>query len=619
MRGTRRFLETGGGEQQVASFPKRTVTCGALRATDDGKDIVLNGWVDVVRDHGGLLFLDLRDRYGITQVVIDPDEVGPELLEAAREVRPEFVLAVGGKVRARPEEAINRDRETGEVEVVVHGLEILNRSKTPPFALSDEVTVSDELRFKYRYLDLRRSGLRNALETRHRFFQGLRNALTDEGYIEVETPMLTRMTPEGSREYVVPSRIHRGKFYALPQSPQVFKQLIMIGGMDRYFQIARCLRDEDLRADRQPEFTQLDLELSFGDEEDVFRAIEKVLSTAIQETFGREVVTPFPRLPYQEAMDRFGLDKPDLRFGLEILDLAAALGGSGFKVIDSVLEKGGLVRGLRIEGGASRLSRKEIDGLTTYVADYGAKGLAFLKADDQGQLAGPLSKFVDDERRQALADLCGFGPGDLLLVVADRTAVVHRSLGELRTELARRLDLIPDDGRLALAWITDFPMFEWSEDEQRFVTSHHPFTTPLEEFEGQLESDPGSVRARAYDLVMNGWELGSGSVRIHQRDLQARVFESLGIGEQDAKQRFGFFLEAFEYGAPPHAGIALGLERVLALILGRNNIRDLVAFPKTASASCLMTGAPSEVPPQALDELSLQIKEARESKGNGSN
>ncbi len=590
----------------MAAFPKRTVTCGELRAEDAGKSVVLNGWVHAVRDLGGLLFLEVRDRYGKTQVVVDPDEVGPELLARTQELRSEFVVAVGGTVRKRPADTVNPDRRTGEVEVVVSSLDILNPSKTPPFVISDQVDVSDEIRLRYRYLDLRRPALRDALLLRNRFFLAIRYSLTAQEFVEVETPMLTRLTPEGSREYVVPSRIHAGKFYALPQSPQVYKQLIMIGGMDRYFQIARCLRDEDLRADRQPEFTQLDLELSFGEEVEVQAVVERVLVESIAQCFGRTIEVPFPRLTHADAMDRFGLDKPDLRFGLEIRDLAGALGGAGFKVIDGVLDQGGLVRGLCIDGGAERLSRKEIDALTQFVAGFGAKGLAFLKSDANGELAGPLAKFVDGGRRQALHDACGFGPGDLLLVVADKPGVVRRSLGELRNELARRLDLIPKDGRLCFAWITDFPMFEWSEDEGRYVTAHHPFTTPLEEYEGQLVKDPGVVKARAYDLVLNGWELGSGSVRIHRRDVQQRVFESLGIEAEEAKRKFGFFLEAFDYGAPPHAGIALGLERLLALLLGRSNIRDLVAFPKTASASCLMTGSPTEVPQATLDELGLK-------------
>ncbi|MFH0947103.1 MAG: aspartate--tRNA ligase [Planctomycetota bacterium] len=584
------------------------MTCGELRSADHGRSVVLNGWADSIRDHGGLLFLDLRDRYGVTQVAIDPDAVGGELFAAAREVRSEYVLAVEGVVRRRPDEAVNKGRDTGEIEVIASGLEVLNASKTPPFVISDDVMVSDEVRLRYRYLDLRRPALKKSLEIRNAFFLALRSALSSRKYIEVETPMLTRLTPEGSREYVVPSRIHAGKFYALAQSPQVFKQLLMIGGLDRYFQIARCLRDEDLRADRQPEFTQLDLELSFGDEEDVYAIIESVLVEAISETFGKDVVTPFPRLPFQESMDRFGLDKPDLRFGLEIADLSGSLGGCGFRVVDGVLESGGLVRGIRVEGGASRFSRKEIEALTAFVADFGAKGLAFLKSDDQGNLAGPLARWVDEARARSLEEACGFASGDLLLVVAADARVVYRALGELRNELARRLDLIPKDGRLCCVWITDFPMFEWSEEDGCWTTSHHPFTTPLEEVPGQLEKDPGKVRARAYDLVLNGWELGSGSVRIHRRELQQRVFESLGIAPAEAQEKFGFFLEAFEYGAPPHAGIALGLDRTLALLLGKTNIRDLVAFPKTASASCLTTGAPTEIPEQSLRELFLEVR-----------
>ncbi len=600
----------------MASFAKRTVTCGALRPEDEGRAVVLNGWVDVVRDLGGLLFIDLRDRYGVTQAVVDPDVVDAARLARARELRPEFVVALSGTVRRRPAENVNRERATGEVEVLVRDLEVLNRARTPPFEIKDEAQVSDEVRLRYRYLDLRRPSLRGALEKRHAFFLALRRALEREGYIEVETPLLTRMTPEGSREYVVPSRVHPGRFYALPQSPQVFKQLLMIGGLDRYFQIARCLRDEDLRADRQPEFTQLDLELSFGDEEDVFAIIERVLQVAIRDTFQREVAIPFRRMAYREAMDRFGLDKPDLRFGLEIRDLAGCLRGAGFRVVEDVLAANGLVRGLVVAGGAERLSRKEIDGLAEFAGGFGAKGLAFLKADAAGAISGSLARFVDGERRARLRAECGFQDGDLLLVVADRPAVACRSLGELRSELARRLGLVPRDERLEFAWITDFPMCEWSDEEQRFVATHHPFTMFHEEEPGQLERDPGQVRARAYDLVLNGWELGSGSVRIHTRDEQQRVFQRLGIAPEEAREKFGFFLEAFEYGAPPHAGIALGLERTLALLLGRGNIRDLVAFPKTASAKCLLTGAPTDVPEAVLRELGLPVRGAQPPAGD---
>lgn len=588
-------------------FSKRTITCGQLRSSDDGKTVTLNGWVDVVRDLGQLVFIDLRDRFGTTQIVCDATVTAPEVLEAARSARSEFVLAVTGTVRKRAAAAINAERATGEIEILATKIEVLNPSKTPPFTVGDDAGVNEELRFKYRYLDLRRPTLRDALLMRHRLFLAMRRCLDEHQYIEVETPMLTRMTPEGSREYVVPSRVHPGKFYALPQSPQVFKQLLMVGGMDRYFQIARCLRDEDLRADRQPEFTQLDLELSFGDEEDVHAIIEKVLATSIKEVFGRVVPTPFPRLTWQEAADRYGLDKPDLRFGLEIHDLASCLKGCGFNVVDQTLEKGGAVRGICVPGGGARVTRKMIDELTEHLKGFGAKGLAYLKTDEKGALAGPLSKFVDAERQQRLATTCNFQPGDLLFVVCDTLPIVRRSLGELRNELGKRLSLIPQDGRLAFAWITHFPMFEWEEDEQKWKGAHHPFTTPLEEYPGHIEKDPGSLKARAYDLVLNGWELGSGSVRIHQRPLQARVFERLGITPEEANSKFGFFLEAFEYGAPPHAGIALGLDRTLALLMGRSNIRDFYAFPKTASASDLMNGAPSDVPEKQLRELGIKI------------
>lgn len=591
----------------MASFPKRSVTCGELRAEDEGRSVVLNGWVDAVRDHGGLLFVDVRDRWGVTQVVVDPDRAGEELVRAARSLKPEWVVAVGGVVRLRPEETRNPGRPTGDVEVEVHGIEILAPARTPPFEIRDDVKVSDELRLRYRYLDLRRPALRTALEARHRFFLSLRRAFAERDFIEIETPMLTRMTPEGSREYIVPSRLHPGKFYALPQSPQVFKQLCMIGGIDRYFQIARCLRDEDLRADRQPEFTQLDLELSFAEEEDVFTVVEEVVAQSLAEVFGRQVETPFPRMPYAEAMERFGLDKPDLRFGVELRDLAPLLRGAGFRVVDGALEAGGEVRGLVVEQGAAALSRKQVDELAAFVGEFGAKGLAFVKRQD-GQWSGPLARFLDEERRRRLESEVGFGEGDLLLVVADRPTIVRRALGELRNELARRLGWLEGNDALRFVWVTDFPMFEWSEEEGRWVTTHHPFTMPLEESEGQLEREPERVRARAYDLVLNGWELGSGSVRIHRRDLQARVFRALGISQEEAQAKFGFFLEAFEYGAPPHAGIALGLERLLAVLLDKPNIRELVAFPKTASASCPLTGAPAEVPESLLEELGLALR-----------
>ncbi len=591
----------------MTKFSKRTMTCGQLRPSDDGRTVVLNGWVEVVRDFGQLVFIDLRDRYGVTQVVCDPHACPPEVITAAQTVKSEWVLAVTGKVRRRGAEAINKDRPTGEIELLASTIEIVNPSKTPPFEIGDHAQVNEELRFKYRYLDLRRPSLRDALSTRHRFFLALRRSLDREGYIEVETPMLTRMTPEGSREYVVPSRVHPGTFYALPQSPQVFKQLLMVGGMDRYFQIARCLRDEDLRADRQPEFTQLDLELSFGDEEDVHAIIEKVFAAAIHDVFGRTVPTPFPRLTWTESVDRFGLDKPDLRFGLEIKELGECLKGCGFNVVEQTIEKGGAVRGICVPGGSARITRKMIDELTEHLKGFGAKGLAYLKTDEKGALAGPLSKFVDAARQQRLAGVCGFQPGDMLLVVADQLPIVRRSLGELRNELAKRLDLIPQDGRLAFAWITKFPMFEWEQEEQKWKGAHHPFTTPLEEYEGHLEKDPASLKARAYDLVLNGWELGSGSVRIHSRPLQARVFDKLGITPEEANNKFGFFLEAFEFGAPPHAGIGIGMDRILALLMGKSHIRDFYAFPKTASAADLMTGAPSEVPEKQLKELRLKI------------
>jgi aspartyl-tRNA synthetase len=584
------------------SFLKRDNTCGELRAKDAGREVILNGWVDSRRDHGHLLFIDLRDRYGITQVVLDPDS-RPELKTAIREVKPEYAVAVRGTVRPRPPEAVNPTRVTGEIEIAVDEVEILNAAKTPPFEITGDAPVSDEVRLRYRYLDIRKPAMQANLILRHKVMNGMRTAMTDEGFIEIETPVLTRSTPEGARDYLIPSRVHRGRFYALPQSPQLFKQLLMVGGIDRYFQIVKCFRDEDLRADRQPEFTQLDLEMSFVDEEDVYSAVEKVAVAACAAAGGTPAAPPFPRLDYDEAMARYGSDKPDVRFGMELFDITDTARQCGFKIFRQAAEKGGLVKGITAKGCAS-FSRKQITELEKYIAEFGAKGLAWIKVQDDG-VVSPIAKFFSAEEIESVRSAAGAEAGDLILIMADNRSVVLRSLGELRLHLGRRLELAV--GEMAFCWITSFPMFESDEETGALIPSHHPFTSPVEVYEGHLEKDPASLKARAYDLVADGFELGSGSIRIHDGHLQKRVFKALGIDEDAAREKFGFLLDAFEYGAPPHAGFALGIDRLVMLLAGVDNIRDVIAFPKTTSASCLMTSAPSDVPDELLDELGVKL------------
>ena len=595
---------------------QRTHTCGDLRAEHAGTEVTLNGWVAARRDHGGIYFIDLRDRYGLTQVVLSEEVVGDLKLA------PEDVLCVHGEVRLREGRNVNPNRVTGEVEVVVSSVEVLSESKLPPFEIIDDLDTGVELRLKHRFLDLRRAPLQKNLIHRSRFINAMRRAFERQDFAEVETPILTKATPEGARDYLVPSRVHPGEFYALPQSPQIFKQLLMVSGLDRYFQVARCFRDEDLRADRQPEFTQLDMEMSFVEEEDVFAVWEKVLVETFDDAMEMKIETPIPRMRYSEAMERFGVDKPDLRFGMELIALDEWARSCDFGVFSGAVEAGGRVMGLTVEGGGS-LSRKQITALEEVVKTYGAKGLAFWKPAADGG-AGPLARFVGEDGAAALMELLGAKEGDLCLFVADPSErVVRRSLGELRVHLGKSLELI-DASDYQFIWVTHFPLFDWDDEAGRWFSTHHPFTAPEDwelgggGFDLQDPKSPiGDQMSRSYDLVLNGWELGSGSIRIHRSDVQQRVFEVLGIGEEEQRQKFGFLVDALGYGAPPHGGFAVGLDRLVALTLGMDNIRDVIAFPKTASATDLMCEAPSSVEGYQLDDVHIAIapkaKAAKES------
>ncbi|MBK7642061.1 MAG: aspartate--tRNA ligase [Planctomycetes bacterium] len=574
---------------------RRTHHCGALRKSDVGARVTLNGWVDARRDHGGIYFVDLRDRYGITQVVL-----GPEQAEAAK-LGAEFTVSVTGKVVARDAQNVNPERPTGEIDVQVERLEILSRSEQPPFTIADE-NVALETRFTYRYLDLRRPQMQRNLMHRSRFINAMRRAFERQDFVEVETPILTRATPEGARDYLVPSRVHPGKFYALPQSPQLFKQILMVAGMDRYFQVARCFRDEDLRADRQPEFTQLDMEMSFVEEEDVFATWERVLQETFREAMQLEVAIPFPRLTWKQSMERFGNDKPDMRFGMELVDLAAWASSSEFAVFKGAIDAGGRVMGIAVPA-AHALSRKDIEALETLAKGSGAKGLAYWKAGAAGG-SGPLARFCVGERATLLMQALGAAEGDTCLFMAGKQSLVWRVLGELRNHLGKRFGLA--QGAWRFTWVTSFPMFEFDEGEGRWFSAHHPFTAPADWEMGGANPDLASLVSRAYDLVLNGWELGSGSVRIHRSDVQQKVFTILGIGPEEQQKKFGFLLEALSYGAPPHAGLAVGLDRLTALSLGLDNIRDMLAFPKTTSATDLMCAAPSEVAPEQLFEVHIR-------------
>jgi len=582
---------------------KRSHYCGELRADNVGKEVTLMGWVHSRRDHGGLIFIDLRDREGITQVAFNP-EVDTTAHSKAHSLRNEYVIAVKGKVAKRPEGTINPDLKTGEIEILAKELIILNESRTPPFEISSRYGLSEDIRLKYRYLDLRRPQLRENLMLRHSIVQTTRNYFNQKGFIEVETPFLTKSTPEGARDYLVPSRVNPGRFYALPQSPQLFKQLLMVAGYDRYYQIIKCFRDEDLRADRQPEFTQIDLELSFVQESDIYEIIEGLLVTIFKEVKNLSLKHPFPRLTYKEALARYGLDKPDTRFEMELKDLTPHFGNSQFKVFSQAVTSGGIILGLNAKG-CAEYSRKELDDLTDLSKIYGAQGLAWIKVTPE-EVQSPIIKYFTETEVQQLKKILDAYPGDLLLIVADATPkVAYTALGQLRIHLAQKLGLV-NHNKWCPVWITEFPLLEYNEEEKRYEALHHPFTSPVEEDLVYLKKKPDKVKARAYDLVLNGNEIGGGSIRIHRKDVQEAMFEVLKIGEDEARIKFGFLLDALEYGAPPHGGIALGLDRLVMLLCGIESIRDVIAFPKTQKAMCLMTDAPSQVSDTQLKELSLR-------------
>ena len=581
---------------------RRTHTCGELRATHVSQQVVLCGWVVTARDHGGVVFVDLRDRYGLTQVVFNPER-SPQIHQEARRLHHEFVIAVKGEVLPRPDDMVNPKLSTGEIEVFADDLEILNIAQTPPFEVADDLNVGFELRLKHRYLDLRRPEMQKRFIFRSQVAQVIRKCLCRRDFVEIETPFLTKSTPEGARDYLVPSRITPGQFYALPQSPQLFKQILMISGFDRYFQIVRCFRDEDLRADRQPEFTQLDMEMAFTHEEDIYTIIEEMIMEVFRDALGIPMPSPFPRISYADAIARYGTDKPDTRFEMNLADVSDLASQSSFRVFQSVVEKGGIVKGLAAPG-AAKLSRKDIDALTEFVADFGAKGLAWFKLE-AGKLTSSIAKFFDEALQQQIVERLGASDGDLLVFVADKPSIANQAMSELRLHLARQLGLIPE-GRFNFVWVYDFPLVEFNESEQRYDALHHPFTSPRPEDLAFLEERPLDVRARAYDLVLNGVELGGGSIRIHQAEVQSRMFHLLGIAEDEAQAKFGFLLDALGYGAPPHGGIALGFDRLVMLLLGLDNIREVIAFPKTQKAACPLTGAPSPVDVAQMRELGIQ-------------
>ncbi|OGR83155.1 MAG: aspartate--tRNA ligase [Elusimicrobia bacterium RIFCSPLOWO2_01_FULL_54_10] len=580
----------------------RSHSCGQLRASDLGITATLSGWVHSRRDHGGVLFIDLRDREGLVQVVFNPEKT--EIYKSAETLRSEFVIKVSGPVRKRPEGTENKNLGTGEIELAADSLEILNTSQVPPFEISQFSEASEEIRLEYRYLDLRRPTLQRNLILRHKIAQNVRETLNKEGFLEIETPMLTKSTPEGARDFLVPSRLNPGNFYALPQSPQLFKQILMVGGLDKYYQIVRCFRDEDLRSDRQPEFTQIDLEMSFVDEADVMGVTEKMVAAAFKAATGQDVKLPFLRMPYKEAMDKYGSDKPDLRFGLELMDVTEEVRNCGFQVFAGAVKDGGVVKAICLKGGAST-ARAEIDRLTDFVRKLGAKGLAWIKFTDSGPDSA-ITKFFSEEDLDKIQSKTGANAGDLLLFGAGAWKSVVNVLGTLRTELAKRNYLYPKEQVFKFLWVVDFPLLEWDDKDKRWNAMHHPFTSPDEASLATFEKDPGAAKARAYDIVLNGTELGGGSVRIHRKDVQSKVFSVLGISAEAAKEKFGFLLTALDFGAPPHGGIALGLDRFVALLLGEDSIRDTIAFPKTQKGTDLLSGSPSPVAPKQLQEIFIK-------------
>ncbi|MDO5536075.1 MAG: aspartate--tRNA ligase [Desulfovibrionaceae bacterium] len=584
---------------------KRTSSCSELTAADVGREVCLMGWVQFRRDHGGLIFVDLRDRMGLTQVVFSPD-VAPEAHDRAAILRLEYVIAIKGRVRHRPEGMTNPNLKTGEIEVVVYDWKLLNTSKTPPFAIEDRCDAGENLRLQWRYLDLRRPCMQKNFVLRHKVMQAVRSFLDGEGFYEVETPVLTKSTPEGARDFLVPSRLNQGSFYALPQSPQLFKQLLMVSGFEKYFQIVRCFRDEDLRADRQPEFTQIDLEMSFVSEQDVMTVAENLMQKLFRDVMGKEIQVPFPRMTWDEAMRDYGVDKPDTRFGMKLVELTDAVRGSGFKLFASAP----MVKAIKVEGGES-LTRKEIDALTEFVRIYGAQGLAWIKIKSETEWQSPIAKFLSEEERRVIRERLDAKVGDILFFQAGEPEMVNAALGNLRVHLAEKLNLIPKDS-FNFLWVIEFPLFEYDKEEHRYVACHHPFTSPLPGHLELMTSDPAHAKARAYDMVLNGNEVGGGSIRIHSAHTQMKMFEALGFSDERAEEQFGFLFHALEFGAPPHGGLAFGLDRLIMLLAGCQSIRDVIAFPKTQKATCLMTQAPSTVSGAQLRELGLKLREAPE-------
>lgn len=587
----------------MAAFKKRTHTCGELRPQHIGQTVTLTGWVDTRRDLGGVIFIDLRDRYGKTQVVFNP-QTNAAVHELAGSLRSEYVISVSGKVERRPEGTVNPELATGEIDVMAHDMTILSKAETPPFPIEDNIDTNEDLRLKYRYLDLRRPVLQRNLIFRHRLYQVVHRYFDENNFLEIETPMLMKSTPEGARDYLVPSRVHPGKFYALPQSPQTYKQILMVAGLDRYVQITKCFRDEDLRADRQPEFTQIDVEMSFVDESDVQQIAEGMIARIFRELLGVEIALPLPRLTYKQAMEWYGTDKPDTRFEMKITTLNSLVQSSGFKVFAENVAKGGVVAGIVVPGGAS-LTRNQMDNLVDYTKSIGGAGLAYIKWTENG-LESAIGKFLGDDLMKKIAAEMGARQGDLLLFQSDSWFKAYSVLGTLRLDMAKRFNLI-DESKWNLLWVTEFPMFEWNEEEKRYEAMHHPFTSPMLEDVALLETSPHLARSRAYDMVLNGNELGGGSIRIHDPALQSKVFRLLGIEKEQAEKRFGFLLNAFRYGAPPHGGIAFGLDRIVMLLTGSKSLRDVIAFPKTASAMSLMDEAPSEVDEKQLKELHIRV------------